>query len=100
MYYLTVKILFFSNGYHGAFAHFGAGAGDIPLNIPHDFVIGRYNETAYNNQFLAEDLAATLVEPLQGAGGMIPATPEFLTFLRRTATRTSANLIFDEIITS
>lgn len=89
----------FSNGYHGAFAHFSATSYN-PLNIPHDFIIGRYNEIAYNNQFLTEDLSAILVEPMQGASGNIPATHEFLEFLRTAVMRTGAVLIYDKIITS
>ncbi|KAL2026890.1 hypothetical protein VTO58DRAFT_102871 [Aureobasidium pullulans] len=45
-------------------------------------------------------LAAIILEPMLGAGGMIPATNEFLRFLRQAATDIGAVLIFDEIITS
>jgi glutamate-1-semialdehyde 2,1-aminomutase len=41
-----------------------------------------------------------MVEPMLGAGGCIPGTPEFLRSLRRDADRTGAVLIFDEIQTS
>ena len=41
--------------------------------------------------------AAIIVEPIQGEGGIIPATPEFLKFLREFATKHSILLIFDEI---
>ena len=44
------------------------------------------------------ELAAILVEPVQGAGGIRTAPPAFLTFLRELADRTGALLIFDEII--
>lgn len=37
---------------------------------------------------------------MQSAGGMIPATTEFLRYLRRTADQTGAVLIFDEIVTA
>ncbi|KAL4941538.1 pyridoxal phosphate-dependent transferase [Aspergillus oleicola] len=94
------KILVFANGYHGAFANFGHSTINNLLNIPHDFVVGQYNEITSNEQFLTSELAAILVEPMQGAGGMIPGSPEFLSFLQSAATRTGAVLIFDEIITS
>jgi glutamate-1-semialdehyde 2,1-aminomutase len=44
------------------------------------------------------ELAAVIVEPVQGAGGVRPASPEFLRFLRELTTRTGALLIFDEVI--
>ena len=44
------------------------------------------------------DLAAIIIEPVQGAGGVRVATPEFLRFLRELTTRIGALLIFDEVI--
>ncbi len=44
------------------------------------------------------DLAAIIIEPIQGAGGVRAASPEFLAFLRSFADRHGALLIFDEII--
>jgi glutamate-1-semialdehyde 2,1-aminomutase len=47
----------------------------------------------------ASQLAAVIVEPVQGAGGTLPASREFLTELRRLTREIGALLIFDEIIT-
>lgn len=44
------------------------------------------------------DLAAILVEPVQGAGGIRAASPSFLAVLREVADETGALLVFDEII--
>ena len=44
-------------------------------------------------------LAAVIVEPVQGVGGVIPFPPEFLAHLRALCDRTGALLIFDEILT-
>jgi glutamate-1-semialdehyde 2,1-aminomutase len=44
------------------------------------------------------ELAAIIVEPVQGAGGVRPPQPGFLEFLRALADRRGALLIFDEII--
>jgi 4-aminobutyrate aminotransferase-like enzyme len=44
-------------------------------------------------------LAAVIVEPVQGVGGVIPFPPEFLVHLRQLCDRTGALLIFDEILT-
>lgn len=93
-----MKILVFENGYHGAFTNFGDHPN--PFNIPYDFVIAKYNDIEHTKSLLSPDLAAIILEPMLGAGGMIPATKEFLQFLRRAATDIGAVLIFDEIITS
>jgi glutamate-1-semialdehyde 2,1-aminomutase len=47
----------------------------------------------------ASQLAGVIIEPVQGAGGTIPARKEFLTELRRITREIGAFLIFDEIIT-
>ena len=44
------------------------------------------------------ELAAIIIEPVQGAGGVRAATSEFLAFVRSYADRLGALLIFDEII--
>lgn len=44
-------------------------------------------------------LAAVIIEPVQGVGGVIPHPPEFLAHLRAFCDRTGALLIFDEILT-
>ena len=44
------------------------------------------------------NLAAIIIEPVQGAGGVRAAAPAFLRYLRDLATRIGAVLIFDEII--
>jgi glutamate-1-semialdehyde 2,1-aminomutase len=45
-----------------------------------------------------DDLAAILIEPVQGAGGVRVAEPAFLRFLRDLTERIGALLIFDEVI--
>ena len=45
------------------------------------------------------DTAAIFLEPVLGAGGCIPAEPEYLKGLRELADRAGALLAFDEIIT-
>jgi glutamate-1-semialdehyde 2,1-aminomutase len=44
------------------------------------------------------DLAAVIIEPVQGAGGVRPAEPGFLQSLREMTSEIGAVLIFDEII--
>ena len=44
-------------------------------------------------------MAAVIAEPVQGAGGVFPATAEYLQSLRRLCDQHGAYLIFDEVIT-
>ncbi len=47
----------------------------------------------------ADELAAVIVEPVLGVGGMIPPVSSFLPALRRACTEHGIVLIFDEVIT-
>jgi len=95
------KVMVFEGGYHGGLMYFGGGG--IPINAPHQWLLGAYNDPA-RAAALADahgaDLACILVEPMLGSGGCIPATVEFLQALRQAADRTGAILIFDEVMTS
>jgi glutamate-1-semialdehyde 2,1-aminomutase len=95
------KILVFDGGYHGGVLYFGGGG--APVNAPHEFVVGRYNDAARAGELIAQhgnELAAILVEPMLGSGGCIPGRRDFLKVLRDGATRCGAVLIFDEVMTS
>jgi glutamate-1-semialdehyde 2,1-aminomutase len=95
------KILVFAGGYHGAVFYF-RGQGSA-VNAPFDFLIGRYNDLDHVQDLLRlyrGELAAILVEPMQGSTGCIPAEREFLAGLRTLADETGALLIFDEVMTS
>ena len=50
-------------------------------------------------QVLAGPPAAVIIEPMQGAGGMIPMPTRFLEGVRSFCDRTGALLVFDEILT-
>jgi glutamate-1-semialdehyde 2,1-aminomutase len=95
------KILVFEGGYHGGVFYFrGHGS---PLNAPFEYLLGRYNDLAAVEALVRPhraELAAILVEPMQGTTGCIPAEREFLAGLRALANDTGALLIFDEVMTS
>ncbi len=95
------KILVFAGGYHGGVFYF-RGKGSV-VNAPFDYLIGQYNDLATVEDLVRphrDDLAAILVEPMQGSTGCIPAEREFLAGLRELADITGALLIFDEVMTS
>lgn len=48
---------------------------------------------------VGDDTAAIVIEPVQGEGGIRPATPEFLHAAREICDETGALLVFDEIQT-
>jgi predicted acetylornithine/succinylornithine family transaminase len=56
-----------------------------------------YNDVAGLDQVLDERVAAVIVEPVQGEGGALPATREFLLALRARTQALGIPLIFDEI---
>jgi glutamate-1-semialdehyde 2,1-aminomutase len=89
------RIMVFHGGYHGGVLSFGGGGS--PINAPYDWLVAPYNDSTTP---IATDIACILVEPMQGSGGCIPATTEFLHTLRDGATSAGAILIFDEVMTS
>jgi glutamate-1-semialdehyde 2,1-aminomutase len=91
----------FRNGYHGGVMTFGDDTS--PVNVPHDWLLLDFNDArGIEAAFLDRggEIAAVLVEPMQGAGGCIPASAGFLAALRRCCTDNGALLIFDEVMTS
>ncbi|KAK6351331.1 hypothetical protein TWF718_004495 [Orbilia javanica] len=92
------KILVFDRGYHGGVISFPDRGN--PLNMPHDFIVGKFDSIEGTQPLLSTDIGAIIVEPLQAAGGVRPASKEFLAFLRKAADEIGAILIFDECVTS
>ena len=95
------KIVVFENGYHGGVLSFGHGGS--PMNVPHEFVVLPFNDVAALELSFASvgrDTAAVAVELVQGSGGCVPATGEFVSALRRLCSEHGALLIFDEVMTS
>lgn len=66
--------------------------------LPAGFRYADFNDLAQAEAaFAAGDIAAVLVEPVQGEGGVMPAAPGFLTGLRALCDRHDALLLLDEI---
>jgi glutamate-1-semialdehyde 2,1-aminomutase len=98
------KILVFKKGYHGSTISGRSSDGKPSLNLPHDFVTAPYNDVPATRAIIdalpKDSLAAILVEPMLGSGGCFAGRVDFLQLLRAEATRHSALLIFDEVMTS
>jgi glutamate-1-semialdehyde 2,1-aminomutase len=74
-----------------------------PINAPFPFVVGPYNDAESSVRLIAEhadELAAVIVEPLQGSAGAIPGEPAFLEALRESTAAHEVLLVFDEVMTS
>jgi len=91
----------FDHAYHGthdtALPHspgVPASTSDLVVDLPWGDADGVERELAGRTG----ELAAIIIEPVQGAGGVRAADPVFLRFLRDYCTRIGAVLIFDEII--
>jgi glutamate-1-semialdehyde 2,1-aminomutase len=75
-------------------------SGGITEGSQQDTVVVPYNDlTRFLDKVKREELACVILEPVLGAGGMIPAEQEFLKGLREYCDSTGALLIFDEVIT-
>jgi acetylornithine/N-succinyldiaminopimelate aminotransferase len=96
-------ILSFRGGFHGrtlaavtATAQSKYHEGFEPL--PSGFRYSDFNDLAAAGAAMATgDVCAVLVEPVQGEGGVTPATEEFLRGLRALCDRHDALLVLDEI---
>jgi glutamate-1-semialdehyde 2,1-aminomutase len=74
----------------------------VPAGVLQDVRVVPFNDLAAVASILATDadrIAAIIVEPVLGAGGVIPARQEYLAGLRELADRYRVLLIFDEVIT-
>ncbi|WP_456954787.1 aspartate aminotransferase family protein [Lysobacter sp. HA35] len=66
--------------------------------LPPGFRYAPFNDIDAAHQAMAAgDVCAVLVEPVQGEGGVMPATPELLAALRELCDTHGALLMFDEI---
>jgi acetylornithine/N-succinyldiaminopimelate aminotransferase len=63
------------------------------------FTVLPYNDLAAVEAAIAPDVGGILLEPIQGEGGLRPATPEFIRGLRALCDRHDMLLILDEVQT-
>ena len=65
--------------------------------LPGGFRYAPFNDAAAFDAAFGDDVAAVIVEPVQGEGGVLPAAPGFLAHLRARCDEAGALLVFDEI---
>ena len=65
--------------------------------MPEGFAFTPFNDIAALEKNLTADVAAFIVEPVQGESGVVPADPAFLAAARRLCDERGALLIFDEV---
>ena len=97
-------IVAFKNAFHGR-TLFTVSAGGQPAYsqdfapLPPDIRHAVYNDLDSASQLIDDTTCAVIVEPVQGEGGVVPATKTFLQGLRELCDRHNALLIFDEVQT-
>ncbi|UYF98952.1 aspartate aminotransferase family protein [Halomonas sp. GD1P12] len=98
------KIISFRQSFHGRTLFtvtvggqpkYSEGFGPVPGAIQH----AEYNDLESVRALIDDDTCAVMVEPMQGEGGIIPATQAFLEGLRALCDEHQALLIFDEVQT-
>jgi glutamate-1-semialdehyde 2,1-aminomutase len=110
---LVMKV---GGGWHGAQpwslkgtvfkAGVGGGFGSVeteglPAPVTEDVIVTAYNDPERLREDFArhgDSVACFVVEPLIGAGGLIPATREYLALARELTHQYGALLIFDEVV--
>ena len=73
----------------------------VPDELAEDVLVTQFNQTQKLDDVFkvhGECLACFIVEPVIGAGGMFPASPEYLQTARELCDKYGTVLIFDEVI--
>ena len=96
------KIISFRQSFHGRTLFtvsvggqpkYSEGFGPVPGGIQH----ATFNDLDSVDALLGDDTCAVIVEPVQGEGGVMPASQAFLEGLRERCDRHNALLVFDEV---
>ncbi|WP_455818402.1 bifunctional acetylornithine/succinyldiaminopimelate transaminase [Pseudomonas cerasi] len=96
------KIIAFHNAFHGR-TLFTVSVGGQPKYSdgfgpkPADIVHVPFNDLAAVKAVIDDHTCAIVVEPIQGEGGVMPATPEFMQGLRQLCDEHNALLVLDEV---
>ncbi|EIV1777251.1 aspartate aminotransferase family protein [Vibrio vulnificus] len=98
------EIIAFKQGFHGRTfftvtvggqAAYSDGFGPKPGDVTHL----PYNDIEALQAHISDRTCAVMMEPLQGEGGIIPPTAEFIQVVRELCDKHNALLVFDEVQT-
>jgi acetylornithine/succinyldiaminopimelate/putrescine aminotransferase len=97
------KYIAFDGGYHGdTYGSLSAMSSEL-YRAPFLPLLPEFEFLPFNNldklSSINEEIAAVLVEPVQGEGGVRIPAPEFLPTLQRRCNEAGALLIYDEVMT-
>lgn len=98
------QIIAFKQGFHGR-TFFTVTVGGQPAYSdgfgpkPGDIVHAEYNNLDSLKALISDNTCAVVMEPLQGEGGIVSPTPEFVKGVRELCDQHKALLIFDEVQT-
>ena len=100
------KIIYFDGSYHGRTGYSLSSSGMKGINKyffkNKNFISCKFNNIDdFKNKFYKhkDDLAAVIIEPIQGTSGFIYSEKEFLNEIRKITFKNSKLLIFDEVWT-
>jgi len=96
------KIIYMKNSFHGRTIATLAATGKAKYQKDYLALLPEFKQAIFNDldsvkEAFDEKVAAILVEPIQGEGGINIATPEFIEGLREFCNEKGILLIFDEI---
>ena len=96
------QIISFKKGFHGR-TFFTVTVGGQPAYSdgfgpkPGDIVHAEYNNLDSLKELISDKTCAVMLEPIQGEGGIVPPTKEFIEGVRQLCDENNALLIFDEV---
>lgn len=108
------KIVKFAGNYHGhgdcllvqagsgALTHGVPSSSGVPESITDNTIVAEYNSIeSVANIFknYGEDIAAVIMEPVSGNMGVVPATQEFMNYVREITREYNSVFIIDEVMT-
>jgi acetylornithine/N-succinyldiaminopimelate aminotransferase len=96
------RIISFSNAFHGRTLGTISATNQPKMRDGFEpllpgFTVVQFNDLAAAEAAIGPDAAGFLIEPVQGEGGILPATQEFLQGLRKLADDNGMLLILDEV---
>ena len=95
------KVIAFKKAFHGRTSGAVAATDNpkiiAPFNAGHDIVFLPFNDEQAFTQSMSKDIAAVIIEGIQGVGGIHLSTGSFLQLLSKKCKETGALLILDEV---